>query len=489
MTSDLRRQLEARFREQQQFADGYSPLYAHLFGCVADWLASEGEDALVAWLLRATADREPFDVTLLLLAALHRDVLAGEPAVAAIAPYYGEIRNYELGIRNEEEASQGALPVSPAPLLPGPPALRAALLARRDAYAAFIGRSPVQTNETGRGVAWLLPVACLGWPAVHLIELGASAGLNLVAERRGYRLVDGDEPERVLLELGEGPPQFTMMARGLFARSRHFSAALENGDKSPDYLAGGKHFSAALENGDKSPDYKRRVHILSRDGGDIHPFHLCDAADELTLAAYVWGDQPQRMARLREGIAALRAVEQSDASVRLWPLRLPDELPSFLGRMNDVIAPPANRGMNPAADTQSALKRTERETRPPQPASAGFRVPAAGFNPSQDAPNAPIVLFNTIMTMYLPDRGASLRGMVDEWARRQVGPVLWLQWEPAWAGPPPPVRDWAAWTADYWPNDGSGATHRWQLGWVHPHGLAVEFGEGWAEFLSNAMQN
>ena len=303
----------------------------------------------------------------------------------------------------------------------------------------------MQTNETGRGVAWLLPVACLGWPAVHLIELGASAGLNLVAERRGYRLVDGAEPERVLLELGEGPAQFTMMARGFFARSRHFSAALENGDK--------------------SPDYERRVRILSRDGGDIHPFHLRDAADELTLAAYVWGDQPQRMARLREGIAALRAVEQSDAPVRLWPLRLPDELPGFLRQMNDVIARPINRGMNPAADTQSALKRTE------------------------DAPHAPIVLFNTIMTMYLPDRGASLRSMVDEWARRQAGPVLWLQWEPAWAGPPPPVRDWAAWTADYWPNDGAGATHRWQLGWVHPHGLAVEFGEGWAEFLSNAMQS
>ena len=23
------------------------------------------------------------------------------------------------------------------------------------------------------------------------------------------------------------------------------------------------------------------------------------------------------------------------------------------------------------------------------------------------------------------------------------------------------------------PADGAGATHRWQLGWVHPHGLAL----------------
>ncbi len=442
MTNDLRRQLEARFREQQQFADGYSPLYAHLFGIVADWLAGEREDALVAWLLRAAADRAPFDVTLLLLAALHRDVLAGEPAVAAIAPYYGAMTNDELRMTNEEGASQSALPRSPAPLLPSPPALRAALLARREAYTAFIGRATVQTNETGRGVAWLLPVACLGWPAVHLIELGASAGLNLVAERRGYRLVDAADPERVVVEVGEGSGQFTMMTQA----------------KKLETEFGGQ------ESGRKTR-FLRAPRILSRDGGDIHPFHLRDAADELTLAAYVWGDQPQRMARLREGIAALRAVEQSDAPVRLWPLRLPDELPGFLRQMDAVIARPMNRGMNPAADTQSALKRTE------------------------DARNAPIVLFNTIMTMYLPDRGASLWGMVDDWARRQAGPVLWLQWEPGWNGPPPPVRDWAAWTADYWPNDGSGATHHWQLGWVHPHGLAVEFGEGWGQFLSNAMQN
>ena len=72
-----------------------------------------------------------------------------------------------------------------------------AILARREPLAAFIRSANVQTNETGRGLAWLLPVACLGWPAVHLVELGASAGLNLVAERRGYRLMDAADPAHV----------------------------------------------------------------------------------------------------------------------------------------------------------------------------------------------------------------------------------------------------------------------------------------------------
>ncbi len=502
MTIDPRRELEHHFRAQQRFAEGYSPLYAHLFGIVAGWLAGEGDDPLVEWLLAAAAGRAPFDVTLLLPAALHRDVLAGEPAAAELAPYYltaNLTTNDERRTTNEEETSQSDLPFSPSPFLPFSHALRATILAHAAAYAAFIARATVQTNETARGVAWLLPVACLGWPAIHLVELGASAGLNLVAERRGYRLVDAAAPERVLLALGDGPPQFTM--------------------------------TSSIETNFFGKTRLPVPRVLSRTGGDIHPFHMRDTADELTLASYVWGDQPARLARLREGIAALRAAEQTAAPVRLLPLRLPDELPAFLLQIDELLTQPTNRGMNPVAgrgapacapeadrlppgadmparadtspdgadtspdgaDTQVCpYQYSGRGTYPPQPDSAGFRVPAAGFNPPQPAPAAapaaPIVLYNTIMTMYLPDRGASLRGMVAEWAARQPVPVLWLQWEPAWDGPAPPHRDWSAWTAGYWPNDGSGAAYQWQLGWVHPHGTAVEWGDGLAKFLSNIVQ-
>jgi hypothetical protein len=371
---DPRDALQQVFREQERFAAGYSPLYADLFGVVAGWLAG-GEPAEVAWLLSLAEVRRPFDLTLLLPAALHRDVLAGVPQAAPLAACY--------------PTAGGRVPE--AAVLAG--ALRQVVLARREALTAFIGQAHVQTNETGRGLAWLLPVSALGWPAVHLVELGASAGLNLVAERRGYRLVATAAPERELLRLGAATPQFTVSV----AESPGLS-----------HLAG--------LSGHPSPD------VLSRTGGDLHPFPLRSADDELILAAFVWADQPQRLARLREGIDALHAVEGTAAPVRLRPLRLPDELPAFLAAL-------------PAVN------------------------------------DAPVVIYNTTVTMYLPDQGAGLWPAIDAWARRQTVPILWLQWEPSYgAGQQPPQTGWLAWSAVLW-QDGVSRQHH--LGWVHPHGAAA----------------
>ena len=371
--STLTHELADVFDRQQRFADGYSPLYARLFAIVGEWLADES-DPLATWLVEQAAPRRPFDLTLLLPAALHRDVLAGEPDAAPLAAFY--------------PSAGGYTPDSNAPLAA---ALRRVILARRDALAAFIGRAHVQTNETGRGLAWLLPVVALGWPVVHLVELGASAGLNLVAERRGYRLVAADDPTSTLLTLGAAAtPQFAARVDG-YARPLPALA---------------------------------QPTILSRTGGDIHPFHLRSVEDELTLAAFVWADQPARLDRLREGIAALRAVAGSAAPVRLRPLHLPDELPRFLAE---------------------AL---------PQPLEA------------------PLVLYNTTVTMYLPDRGAGLRRHVEAWAARQNTPVLWLQWEPPdLVEHTPPIPDWQAWSADLWQ---AGEHRRLHLGWVHPHGASIQ---------------
>lgn len=402
---DTRLELARQFRNQARFADGYSPLYADLFAIVAGWLAAGPDDPVVAWLVDAAAERRPFDVTLLLMAALHRDVLAGEPAAAELGRYFptaGHGRSAADGARGDQSAVRGSQSVGPLPA-----ALREAILARRDALGAFIRRANVQTNETGRGLVWLLPVAWLGRPAVHLIELGASAGLNLVAEQRGFRVVDAADPARVLLSVGEGPPQFTTLARG----------------------------AAPPLQPPCCPT------VLSRAGGDMLPFHLRSREDELTLASYVWGDQPQRLVRLREGIAALHAVEKTAAPVTLHPLRLPDELPGFLAAVR------------------------------PRPV------------------RAPVVLFNTTTTMYLPDRGASMRGIIAAWAAELGAPVLWLQWEPAWGGPEPPEKEWLAWTADYWPGNGRGEARHWRLAWVHPHGTALQWEPGWGDFLSKTMQS
>jgi hypothetical protein len=232
-------------------------------------------------------------------------------------------------------------------------------------------------------------VAALGWPVVHLVELGASAGLNLVAERRSYRLTRGDA----------APALVTLDAAG---RSQFDVKLLDD----PDLSGLGDLTGLQLPT------------ILSRTGGDIHPFPLRTVKDELTLAAFVWADQPARLDRLREGIAALRAVDDTAAPVRLRPLHLPDELPRFL---------------------DEAL---------PRP------------------PDGPIVLYNTIVTMYLPEGGAGLRRHVEAWARRQPVPVLWLQWEPPDAADlKPPHPDWSAWSADLWQ---TGEHRRLHLGGFTP---------------------
>ena len=171
---DFPLRLSRRFRRQQAFAAGYAPLSSRVFGLVADWLERGADrDQVAAWLLAAGRGRASFDVPLLLLAGLHRAVLGTEVATAELARYY--------------PSAGGTLDPSGPGLAT---ALRSAILALRPQLAAFLREATVQTNEVARGLCWLLPACLPGWPALHLVELGASAGLNLVADWRAFRLVD-----------------------------------------------------------------------------------------------------------------------------------------------------------------------------------------------------------------------------------------------------------------------------------------------------------
>lgn len=397
-TDDLQLRLARRFRKQQTFAAGYSPLSARLCGLAADWLETgQGEDPLADWLLSVAAARSSFDVPLLLLAGLHREILVGRPEVQSLARFFPSVG--------------GARPLDAGDLSD---CLRQALLARRTELAAFIATATVQTNETGRGLCWLLPTLYPGWPAMHLVDLGASAGLNLVADQRHYRLTradsvpgdrggddNGDGNGETLLELGAGDPdQFVVACEG-------------------DFFA----LSAA------TPPL-----ILSRQGCDLAPLALASSRDEQTLAAFVWADQLQRLALLRQGITALHQVNRSPAPVRVHRSDLPDELLPFL-----------NARVSPLRD-------------------------------------APVALYTTYLTTYLRDKGASLRPFLATWAERHPQPVLWLQWETLWQGPKPPEFGWIGWTADLWID---GRHQHWQLAWVHPHGARVQWLPGladWARF-------
>ena len=131
-----------------------------------------GQDAaFAAWILEAAAGRSSFDVPLLVLAGLHFQVLSRRPEARELTAYYPSVGG-------------------PAPATaPGlGPTLFATLDAFRDELAAFIATRPVQTNEGARGLCWLLPATYTGWKSAHLVELGASAGLNLAADDRRYGL-------------------------------------------------------------------------------------------------------------------------------------------------------------------------------------------------------------------------------------------------------------------------------------------------------------
>jgi hypothetical protein len=156
----------------------------------------------------------------------------------------------------------------------------------------------VQTNETARGLAWLLPMSVLDVDACHLIELGASAGLNLYAEQRGYALLEGESRVRV------GQPelsQFEIAARG----------------------------AGRLRDLEFSP-----IEVKSRVGGDLHPVDCDDQRAMNALRACIWGDKAGRFARLAEGLNVHEQARRGEVTPRatVHEINLPDELPELLRR-------------------------------------------------------------------------------------------------------------------------------------------------------------
>jgi hypothetical protein len=121
--------------------------------------------------------------------------------------------------------------------------------------------SPPQTNEVGRSavlMAGLLVVADEFPRPVELLELGASAGLNLILDRYGH-------------DLG-----------GLLAGNPDSPLQLK-----PEWM------------GDRPPD--DRVEVARRRGVDLNP--LDPRRDGERLLAYVWPDQRRRLAQLEAALA------------------------------------------------------------------------------------------------------------------------------------------------------------------------------------------
>lgn len=132
-------------------------------------------------------------------------------------------------------------------------------------------RRPVQTNEVGRAAA-LYGALCLLPPGpVRLLELGASAGLNLRCDAFAYDVAEG-----VVLGDPDSPVRL----------DRPWEAPFPPGREAPL--------------------------VVSRRGCDPCPVDPATTDGRLTLTSYVWADQLPRLERLR---GALQVAERVPAEV------------------------------------------------------------------------------------------------------------------------------------------------------------------------------
>ncbi len=229
-----------------------SPLYAGLLDHAAADLLAGGPVAAV--LDGHLTDPGPSAVALRMLGGAHALALSGRaPDLAACYPSAG-----------------GTVP--PEGSTRGWQALRHTLAEHRDELSTWLDHPP-QTNEVGRAAALLGGLRQLAAEAqlpIHLIEVGASAGLNLRAD---HFCVPGD--------------------------------AGSYGDRSsPVLLTGGWQ---------GSPPPAAEIEVISRTGGDLDPVDPLSAAGQLKLTAYVWPDQAGRLSRLR---GALELAAQVPAELR-----------------------------------------------------------------------------------------------------------------------------------------------------------------------------
>lgn len=155
----------------------------------------------------------------------------------------------------------------------------------RDWLRTFVRERGVQTNEVQR--SWMLLPGFLhvarrtGVETLDLIELGSSAGLNLVWDRYGYEYDAGSW----------GPEDAPLVMSGE-----------ERASVPADLL-------------------RLRPRVRHRRGIDRSPIDVTREDETLLLKSFVWADQTERLERLDRAVQTLRAeppvLEQADVAERL----------------------------------------------------------------------------------------------------------------------------------------------------------------------------
>ncbi|HWK34970.1 DUF2332 domain-containing protein [Sphingomonas sp.] len=216
-----------------------APIYAAICAAVAAHLtrASAVGARILDWLGEPTRDALP----LRLIGGLHALVLAGRDEELA-AVFSGIIAGDAIA-----------------------PAIER-VLARHEAALMPWLDGPPQTNEPGRSAALmcgLIEIARRHGPRIELLEIGSSAGLNLLIGR--YRFDLGGTTI--------GPTDSPITIR-------------------PEWTG--------------APPPTVPVEIESARGCDVAPMDATDPAVAARLSAYVWAEKPERLERLRTAIAMVR---------------------------------------------------------------------------------------------------------------------------------------------------------------------------------------
>ena len=211
-------------------------------------------------------------------------VVAGIAAVLASGqggPFLDRIRGWQGPPLADALPLRGAGGLHALHLAGGEPALDAIYRGEPAEEAAVIGEvvarreadllpwldGPPQTNEAGRSANFIVALLWLAGrglpPRFECLELGSSAGINLMIDRYHYGL-GGVEV---------GPKDAAMRFK-------------------PEWRG--------------PPPADRAIEIISTKGCDVAPVDLTDPAQALRLKAYVWPEHTERFARIEIAIAEAR---------------------------------------------------------------------------------------------------------------------------------------------------------------------------------------
>jgi hypothetical protein len=214
------------------------------------------------------AQRTAEDAELLALAA---EAQPGQPA-----PNMLFAAAHDLLLRGAAHPAAAYYPTVGGAGAPGPAAFAAfrdLCLGRREEVRALLHTRRTQTNETRR-CAYLLPgftaaAAAAGGRPLALVEIGPSAGLNMLWDRYGY----------------------------------DYGAGLRCGDRgSPVQIR------TELRGPGRPPIPAEPPAVAWRVGVELSPVDLGDAEAVRWLEALIWPEQVERVGRLRAAVALARAT-------------------------------------------------------------------------------------------------------------------------------------------------------------------------------------